>query len=263
MPFAEVNQTRLFYTDDGQGQALFFIHGLGATHAMFEPQVPFFSQHYHVICPDMRGCGQSGKLTGPVSTVLDRQSDDIAALMDDLGIEKAVFCGVSYGGVFCFHFVLRYPERVAALIISDSFGDTWWVGVPEALLMIAQYANLWAMYLPGSWLVPLVKKQYERWPLAQRHVSEITRSMRNHEAVLQRLAINQADHTRDLPGVRCPALGIVGGSSEILVRYMRRAMNAIPIARLEVVPNSFDPTNLCQPETYNRLVIGFLQEIHY
>ncbi|WP_047152779.1 alpha/beta fold hydrolase [Aneurinibacillus tyrosinisolvens] len=261
MPTALLNGTEIFYLDEGKGNPIVFIHGLGATHEMFEPQVETFSKSHRVICPDIRGNGQSGKLTGPIRTVLDRQCDDIALLLDKLGIEKAVFAGTSYGGVFCFHFVLRYPERVKALVITDSFGDTQIVGITEALLMLSQYGALWSIYLPRSWLIPAVKHQYRHWPLAQKHLVRIVSHMRNHEHVLQRLAINAANHTRNLGQVHCPALGLVGNFTKVGVRYMQRAMDAIPNSKLEIVPNSFDPTNLCQREIYDRLVADFLKEI--
>ena len=51
-------------------------------------------------------------------------------------MDKAVFCGVSYGGVFTYHFVLKYPRLVEAIVIVDSFGDTKIVGATELLIMI-------------------------------------------------------------------------------------------------------------------------------
>jgi 3-oxoadipate enol-lactonase len=263
MPLMEVNGTQIYYQDQGSGKPIVFIHGLGATHHMFEPQLETFSQSHRVIIPDTRGNGQSGKLTGAIHTVLDRQCDDIAGLLDKLGIEKAVFSGTSYGGVFCFHFALRHTERVEALVITDSFSDTKLVGLQETLLMISQYAGLWSSYLPASWILPLVKYQYRRWPLAQEHLVKIISGFRKHEFVLQRLAINFANHTRDLGRVKCPVLGIVGDATKIGIRYMQRAMNPIPQARLEIISNSFDPTNLCQREIYDKLVGDFMKQISW
>jgi len=60
-----------------------------------------------------------------------------------------------------------------------------------------------------------------------------------------------------------PALGLVGDSSQLLVKYMKRAMQAIPGSRLEVLENSFDPSNLCQPDLFNQKLEGFLGEIGY
>jgi 3-oxoadipate enol-lactonase len=260
MPTLKVNNVDLFYTDNGKGKPIIFIHGLGANHRMFEPQVATFSNAYRVICPDTRGNGNSGKLTGPVSSVLNRQCDDIAALLDHLKIEKAVFCGISYGGVFCQHFVLRYPQKVAGLTISDSFEDTNIKSVQEAFLLASQYVSLWAYYVP-SMLMPWVKWQYKKWPLAQKHMVEAFRNMRSQVVVLQRLAINRADHTSQLGKTASPVLGMVSDYSKILIQYMRRMISAIPNARLEIIHNSFDPSNLCQQETYDKLVKGFLSDI--
>jgi 3-oxoadipate enol-lactonase len=259
----QVNDTTIAYQEEGQGKPLFFIHGLGASHAMFEPQMPVFSPHYRVICPDMRGCGASGKLSGPIHTVLDRQCADVEALMDRLEIPQAVFCGVSYGGVFCFHFALRCPQRVAALVIVDSFGDTRWVGPAEAALMIAQYANMWILYLPGALLAPVMTSEYKRWPLAKKHIGQVALHMRHHETVLQRMAINLPDHTSQLHQLKIPLLGMVGDSSKLLIKYMQRALAAAPGSRLEVIPDSFDPSNLCQPQIFNQNLLRFLEEIEY
>jgi len=258
-----LNGTTLAYHEEGNGKPIFFIHGLGATHAMFEPQLPFFSPKYRLICPDLRGCGASGRLTRPVNTILDRQCGDIDVLMTELHIPNAVFCGVSYGGVFCFHFALRYPERVTALCIVDSFGDTRWVGPAEAALMISVYANLWLFYLPRNLLAPLMSSEYKKWPLAREHIRKAALEMRRYETVLQRIAINIVDHTRLLHRLKMPALGLVGDSSQLLVKYMKRAMQAIPGSRLEVLENSFDPSNLCQPDLFNQKLEGFLGEIGY
>jgi pimeloyl-ACP methyl ester carboxylesterase len=261
MPVAEINNTKIYYADEGKGKALVLIHGLGATHAMFEPQIETFSKRYRVICPDTRGNGGSGRLTGPVKTVLDRQCDDIALLLKSLGIEKAVFCGVSYGGVFTYHFVLRYPELVESMVIVDSFGDTKVVGFIEFLLMVSQYTALWAYYLPSSWLLPAVKSQYKKWPLAQKHLVDIIKNMRKHESILQRVAINIANHTDHLSSVKCPTLGIVGNGTKAGVRYMERSIDAIPDSQLKIVENSFDPTNLCQREIFDELFGEFLAKI--
>ncbi|ATP40025.1 alpha/beta hydrolase [Solibacillus sp. R5-41] len=261
MPIASINNTQIFYVDEGEGTPIVFIHGLGASHTMFEPQIETFSKTHRVICPDTRGNGKSGKLTGPVKSILDRQNDDIATLLKSLGIEKAVFCGVSYGGVFTYHFVLRYPELVEAMVIVDSFGDTKIVGPKEFFLMASQYATIWAYYLPSSWMVSPIKAQYKKWPLAQKHLVNIVRNMRKHEVMLQRLAINNANHTDYLMGVNCPTLGIVGNGTKVGVKYMERSIGVVPDSELKIVENSFDPTNLCQREKFDELLYDFLVQI--
>jgi pimeloyl-ACP methyl ester carboxylesterase len=260
MPKAHINGTELFYVDQGTGKPVIFIPGLGATHALWEPQLETFRQSHRVLAIDPRGNGDSGKLTGPVGTVLDRQCDDLAALMEHLGIPQALICGVSYGGVFSFHFALRHPDKVAALVIVDSFSDTRPKHWLDKLVVLGNY-NVWANYLPPRWLRVLMRPIWKRWPRAAAQMERMMDRWRGHEATLQRLAIMRAEHTSQLGGVRVPALGIVGDHTATGVRLMRTAMEAIPGARLEVIPDSFDPSNLCQTETFNRHLSQFLREI--
>lgn len=263
MPTFTTSQTTLFYTDTGRGKPLIFIHGLGASGGMFEPQATVFSHTHRVICPDLRGNGQSGQLTGPVSTILHRQCDDLAALMDGLSIKQAIFCGVSYGGVFTYHFALRYPEKVKAIIIVDSAGDTDPNCLKERLILISLCTAFWLIYLPTRLLLPIVRAQYRRWPLAQTHILSIVKHLRKHEAVLQHFAILRTNHTSQLHRLTCPAMGIVGNTLDISLRLMQRAMQKIACSELYVVTNSLDPTNLCQKENFNSLVKTFLAKLHW
>ena len=156
MPIFKHNGAEIHYEEAGSGTPLFLIHGLGANQSMFAPQKVYFQTKYRVICPDLRGNGQSSRLEGPVKTILDRQADDVAALMASLGIEKACFAGVSYGGVFCFHFALRHPEKLAGLVITDSFSDVKPRTFVDWLNMAALYLNLWMFYLPKKGLAAML-----------------------------------------------------------------------------------------------------------
>ena len=61
MEFFKNNEVSIGYIQSGKGKSLFFIHGLGADHLMFEPQIEYFSDRYHVVFPDLRGNGQSSQ----------------------------------------------------------------------------------------------------------------------------------------------------------------------------------------------------------
>lgn len=260
MPIAHVNDTTIYYEDRGAGRPLVFVHGLGATHAMWEPQVQSFRHLNRVITLDTRGSGQSGRLVG-WNSILHRQAADLAALLDQLDIEQVVLCGVSYGGVFAQRFALDYPDRCTALIVADSFSDTHIRSLKMLGVMVANYQFAPAYLLPGRWLVPVIRKQYAPWPLAQQHLEGIVRRMRGYETMKVRLAINGIDYTPSLHRIKCPTMGIVGDRSPIAVQLMQTLVDAIPDARLKVVTDSFDPTNLCQPNLFNQLLARFLKEV--
>jgi 3-oxoadipate enol-lactonase len=261
MPKVQLNGTKINYLDQGSGTPLFFIHGLGGSYRMFTPQIDHFSKYHRVIAPDLRGNGASGKLTGPIHSILDRQCDDIAILMEHLEIKNAIFCGTSYGGMLCLHFALRYPNRVVGMVICDGFCDTKIYGLMDAVLYSFNLLTLWVNYIPSTLALPMVSWRYRRWPLAERYALEVARHLRKHETVLQRLLLLKLDYTRYLPLIRCPILGIVGDDFPVSIRRMKRAMKGIPYARLEIINDSFDPSNLCQAEQYNQLVQEFISKL--
>ncbi len=261
MPRVPLHGTDLFYADEGQGKPLVFVPGLGATHGMFGPQVDAFRANYRLLLSDLRGTGQSGRLTGPIRSVLDRQCDDLADLLEHLEIAQVVMIGVSYGGSVALHFALRHPDRLAGLVAVDTFADLRPSQPMEGLLLVGSYLTLWTYYLPRPILKALTRLFYRRWPVARRVIPALMDQFRPTEAVLQSLAMCRVDDLRHLGRVRCPALGIVGDATGTGVRLLERAKRTLPVSRLEVVRDSFDPTNLCQPEEFNRLLAGFLEPI--
>ncbi|AGA69124.1 putative hydrolase or acyltransferase of alpha/beta superfamily [Desulfitobacterium dichloroeliminans LMG P-21439] len=263
MPFATLANGKLHFLDRGTGKPLVFIHGLGANLSFYDPQINFFSKTHRVICPELRGNARSSKLNVPISKILDTQCSDVAALIEKLGIDQVVLAGTSYGGAFCFNFVLRYPEKVSGLVVADTLGDTKISSAREAFLVLLHYCGLWGLYLPKPLLTFLIKREYKQWPLTQRHMVDFVQGMRRTEFLLQLLAMNRINFTPYLKQVNCPVLGIVGDQNKVGVRWMKSAMKEIPQSSLEIVSHSFDPTNLCQPKQYNHLVKEFLEKLDH
>jgi 3-oxoadipate enol-lactonase len=120
MPRAEVNGISMNYEVAGDGKPLVLIHAWPTDHAVWQLQVPVFSQYYRTIAVDLRGCGQSDKPTGPNTPAM--MSDDVVALLDVLGYERAAVCGISLGGMVAAQMTLDHPDRVTSSI---------WVGAPS------------------------------------------------------------------------------------------------------------------------------------
>lgn len=263
MPEALVNDTTISYQDSGTGSTLLFVHGLGLTHRMWHPQVEHFAAHHRVITVDVRGAGGSGELSG-AQPILATQAADLDALLTHLDIDRVVLCGVSFGGVLAQEFALNHPGRLAGLVIVDSFPDARLASTPQRIgLLLGAYLAAPMLLFPPALLIPSIRKVYGRWPLAQREVVAGYQSMRRWETARVRVAINRADYTARLHRVRCPVLGIVGDESAQLIELMTRLVAATDEGRLEVLADSFDPSNLCQPEEFNNLLAGFLAELDW
>lgn len=118
MPNVELNGWTISYEDAGSGPPVLLAHGLLMDRTMFDPQVASLEDSYRIITPDLRGHGSSEKRDED-HTQWDMMEDHMA-LLDHLGVNKAVFGGVSQGGFQSLRAALKHPERVEALILIDT-----------------------------------------------------------------------------------------------------------------------------------------------
>ena len=112
------------YTVDGAADAPVVVlsNSLGATRAMWDPQVPALAERYRVVSYDARGHGESPAPAGAVP--LDDLVDDLVALLDEVGAERAHVAGLSLGGMTALRLAAREPERVDRLAVLCTSAKT-------------------------------------------------------------------------------------------------------------------------------------------
>jgi 3-oxoadipate enol-lactonase len=105
------------YREDGPAGAPVVVlsNSLGADRAMWDPQVPALAERYRVVTYDARGHGGSPVPAGPYS--MDDLVDDLLALLDRVGAERAHVVGLSLGGMTAMRLAARAPERVGRLVL--------------------------------------------------------------------------------------------------------------------------------------------------
>jgi len=113
--YADVNGTRLCYEERGDGPPVVFGHSALQDARQWEPQMAAFADRHRAVRYDMRWFGRSDRTPGRFS-----ERDDLRALLDHLGIERAALVGSSYGGRVYLEVALESPERVAALVLVCS-----------------------------------------------------------------------------------------------------------------------------------------------
>ena len=115
---------RLHYTDAGAGETLILLHGFPLDGRSWQTQAAELSRSYRVICPDLRGSGQSSVTPGPY--LMESLAGDILDLMDALHVERAAFAAPSIGSYVQAAFFRMYSERVSgfALVAGNTFADT-------------------------------------------------------------------------------------------------------------------------------------------
>src|SRR5829696_9753182 len=100
---------------------LILSNSLAADHTMWDAQIPALTSRYRVLRYDTRGHGLSDAPEGPYS--FDMLVEDVVALMDDHGIEKASYMGLSLGGMTGLGLALKHPGRVEKLVCCDARAD--------------------------------------------------------------------------------------------------------------------------------------------
>lgn len=122
MPKVQANGITLNYDQQGSGEPLILIPYLSADNACYAFQVPEYSKHFTCISVDLRGAGESDKPDGEYSTEL--YADDIAALIDAIGIQRAHVMGLSLGAGIGLWLSAKYPDKVKTLSLHSGWHKT-------------------------------------------------------------------------------------------------------------------------------------------
>jgi len=110
--------TTLAYEDRGAGKPAFvFVHGWTCNRSFFAPQAAHFARQHRVVSIDLRGHGESDKPQGPYP--IAAYADDIAYVIEQLGLGKTVAVGHSMGGIAVLQLAAAHPDRVAAIVMVD------------------------------------------------------------------------------------------------------------------------------------------------
>jgi len=112
----------LNYEQTGSGEPLILVPYLAADHACYAFQVADYAKHFTCIAVDLRGTGESDEPGGAYTT--ETLADDVAALMQALGIGKAHVCGLSLGAATGMWLAAKYPDRVKSLSVHSGWPAT-------------------------------------------------------------------------------------------------------------------------------------------
>jgi pimeloyl-ACP methyl ester carboxylesterase len=115
MSYADVNGLSLHYEEHGSGEPLILLHGGIGAGEMFAPILPALTEGRRVITVDLQGHGGTADVDRPLRP--EDMADDIAALLDHLGLEQIDLMGYSLGGIVALRTAIQHPERVRRLVL--------------------------------------------------------------------------------------------------------------------------------------------------
>jgi len=263
MPTAKVNNIQLYYEEQGHGEPLLLIMGLGASIMGWSEQIPTFSREFQVIAFDNRGAGRSDKPA--VRYTIALFADDTAGLMDALGIGSAHVYGQSMGGFIAQELALRHPQRVRTLVLGSTGcgGRQAIVGSPENLAIMGMMNVLGPREAAEKGLTLLYGDEFIR----RHHDDLVERSLR--EAELRspsdafgrqvQAAIRHETFGR-LPDIRCPTLVITGSDDKVVPADNSRILaQRIPGAELAILPDAGHGYLVEKAAESNAIVLEFLR----
>jgi pimeloyl-ACP methyl ester carboxylesterase len=116
--YAQVNGINMYVETHGSGRPLILLHGGLGSGEMFGPILPALAERHQVIAPDLQGHGRTADIDRPIDIRL--MADDIAALIDHLGLDRPDVVGYSLGGGVALQTAVKYPAKVGRLVVASA-----------------------------------------------------------------------------------------------------------------------------------------------
>jgi pimeloyl-ACP methyl ester carboxylesterase len=246
------------YARAGHGPPLVLLHGALCDCRLWRRQLAELSDEFTVVAWEEPGAGRSSD--PPEDFTLADYADTLAEFIGALALAPAHVAGLSWGGVLAQELYRRHSECVASLILADTYAG-WKGSLPEdecaARLARAQLASS----LPPEEFVPAYLPGLLADEAPAEVEDELLSMMRDFHPISVRLtssAIGACDQRDLLPWIAVPTLLVWGeADARSPVAIGERFRDAIPDARLVVIPGAGHVSNMEQPERFNAAVRDF------
>jgi pimeloyl-ACP methyl ester carboxylesterase len=238
--YAELRGIRMYYEIHGRGSTVFLLHGGAGNGGQFSKQLSAFEKSHRVIVPDACGQGRSSGRSGALN--FRDMAEDVAALMDLLGVRSADVMGWSDGGNTGLELAIRHPDRVMHLVtLGANFSpegmnpsDRSWADTATAASFGDGMKRGWQQLSPEP----------ERYEERMNQIIALWRTEPHFTPA-------------ELGSIRSPVLVIAGEHDVVQEAHTRALAAAIPGARLWIVPDASHSVMMEQPELVNRTVLQF------
>lgn len=263
MSFTRVDDIQLAYTDTGLGLPVVLLHGYPFNRSLWSEQVNALSNSYRVITPDLRGLGESDATPGPAT--MNRMAQDVAALLDQLEISRAVVGGLSMGGYVALAFYKLFRSRVRALILADTRAQADTDEGKLTRLQQAEKARAEGMAGIADSMLPklLTPETVSKRPEVVKRVRDMMLKTKPEGAAGALLGMAERDdQTSLLSQISCPTLILVGQEDPITpVQDSEKMHREIAGSRLVVIENAAHVSNLERTEQFNDELMRFLHPL--
>jgi 3-oxoadipate enol-lactonase len=226
---ARINGVRIWYKETGEGEPIVQIHGAGFGHFNFATATPILSKSFRCVDFDMRGYGQSERPFQHYD--MEVWADDVAGLMDHLGLQAAHIHGTSMGGMVAQQFAAKYPKRTLRLVINCSAAKLDHAGILtfRGWIDIAERYGVGSRTLAELIATQALSRSFLDGPRGLDAVDMIQNILRdsNRVDVFKRAceAMIEMDLRSLLPKITAPTL-VIGGDEDIMTPWQQAGSGA-------------------------------------
>jgi 3-oxoadipate enol-lactonase len=264
MSSVTVNGLSLWYEEAGEGPPLLLISGLGANRLSWAPVLPLLTDAFRCITVDNRGTGQSDVPPGPYT--IDMLGDDMAALIDALGLAPVSVVGWSMGGSVLQSILINHPGQVRRAVLLSTLPS--YTGIQhrwlDALLTLRRAGGdplaIGVLGMPWAF-TPRMLANHPRTMKAAELAAQnpYPTSLAGYEA--QAEAVRTYDSRPRLPEITTPTLVLVGAEDVLTPVHQAVELAAlIPDARLTVLSRGGHAMVIEYPDDTIYALRGFLLE---
>ncbi|HEY3143913.1 MAG TPA: alpha/beta fold hydrolase [Acidimicrobiales bacterium] len=258
----DVNGTRLNVIEEGAGQPVLFLHGLGGSWREWQPQIDGLSDDYRCIAVEHRGHGRSERTHGRYS--IDLFADDAAALCSVLEVSRAHVVGLSMGGMIAQSLALRYPQLVASLVLIDTAArpeEPYREGL-EAIAQFVRDQGYADTQQPGGTAAGVAWSPTTVLQRPEVVKDNLRESLSTDPDVYARacVAVANFDVADRLGEITAPTL-VLWGNHDVLVprSYSEVLRTGIARSELVIVPDAGHLCTLEQPALVNKVLRDFFE----
>lgn len=264
-----IRERRVRYLEVGSGKPLVLLHAFPLSADMWRPQLADVQAGWRVLAPDLRGFGGSPRTRGEGEDIVvdptehvDDHARDVFALLDALGIEQAVFAGLSMGGYVAFACHRLAPARVRGLVLADTRAeaDTEEGRVNRSRMLASLEAD--GLGVVTEAMVPklLGETSLRTRPALETAIRALigTNTVEGVGDAI-RCLMSRPHATPQLASIQCPTQLIVGREDVLTPVALHEEMQRrIAGAALSVIEGAGHLTNLECPDVFNRTLARFL-----
>jgi epoxide hydrolase 4 len=277
--YADLGDVRLHFVEAGQGPLVILLHGFPEFWYSWRHQIPALAlAGYHVIAPDMRGYNRSDKPHGVRAYRGEVLTRDVARLIEGVGAKRAAVVGHDWGGGVAWQFAMRYPERLARLVILNAphparfvtafcswrqLRKSWYMfffqlpWLPEASLRACNFAPLrHVMRTEPVRSGAFSPAEIEQYVAAAAQPGALTATINYYRALFRQNPVQALGSIRPIDA---PTLVIWGERDPYLGSELAEpARSWVPNLRVERLPDASHWVQIDRPERTNQLLLDFL-----